>query len=92
MRMWLSKEHIRTNMFGFYNYALGSFLSKKFTSSKEYLQDHFNDEHGLDLEVLLKASNTILIWDDKITAPAFGFGNIDNYYFKASCYHQLPNI
>lgn len=33
-----------------------------------------------------------MAWDTHVTVPAFGFENVDNYYYKASCYHQLANI
>lgn len=35
---------------------------------------------------------SILEFDDKITAPFFGYEGRDDYYHKASCIHRLPNI
>ena len=32
------------------------------------------------------------MFDDKITAPFFGYKNRDDYYDKASCFHRIPDI
>jgi predicted alpha/beta-fold hydrolase len=84
--------HIEKNLFGFYNYMLGSNLNNKFTKWTEYLSDHYDEEHDIKLEETIKLAKTLLIWDDILTARTFGYGNIENYYNKASCYHNLPHI
>lgn len=35
---------------------------------------------------------SILNFDDKITAPVFGYKDGEDYYRKASCVHRLPSI
>lgn len=34
----------------------------------------------------------MIVFDDKITAPSFGYGDVDNYYYKASCYHDMEKV
>jgi len=31
-------------------------------------------------------------FDDKLTAPFFGYESQDDYYRKAACYHRIPRI
>ena len=58
----------------------------------DYLKDHYKQLYGLDLEKHMKDKSTLLLFDDAVTSLVFGYGSIDDYYFKASCYHNLPNI
>ena len=90
--MWLSKLHIEKSLFGFYNKVLAEELSKTVSLQAEYLQDHYMEEYNIDLKANILISKTLLVWDDIITAPAFGYGNVDNYCNLASCYHNLEKV
>ena len=90
--MWHCGENLKTRLFGFYNHALGYNLKKKFENKIDYLHHHSQSQNGIDVKAAYMKVKTLIEFDNLITAPLFGYGDIDNYYDKASCCHRLPGI
>ena len=80
-------------MYGAYDYFLGRSLNEVITRHEPVLREHFKNELDLDIkQILLDNPASILAFDDKLTAPTWGFADRADYYYKASCVHRIPEI
>ena len=92
MKMWECGENIKTNNYGFYNYALGRNLKVKFEKYVPHIQEAYMVNHGIDLPETLRKSRHLIDIDTHMTSVSFGYGDLKTYYDKASCIHRIPKI
>lgn len=75
----------------FLNDMLGRHLANSLCSTVKKYDILFGEHHEWDMENVLK-SKTIKEFDSRFTALHFGFGNVDNYYSKATLHNKLHKI
>lgn len=93
MKKWECQEPIRTSLYGLYNYSMGYNLNRVLMRHEPVLRAHFQDSLNIDIQETVRQSQpSILNFDDKITAPFFGYDGRADYYYRASCYHRIPAI
>ena len=92
MKMWECGDNIEKRLFGLYNYFLGKGLKAKLEKIAPNLREAYLASHGIDINVILRESRHLIDIDTHLTSKTFGYGNIQNYYDKASCVHRLPEI
>ena len=90
--MWECGENIEKRLFGFYNYFLGKNLKKKIELMSPNMREAFFDNHGIDITETLSKSRHLIDIDTHMTSVAFGYGDVKNYYDKASSVHRVPSI
>ena len=86
-------KNMKTSFFGIYNRVLGKSVVKIAKSHENVLQKGYTNQLGVDMMETLKTMRPEILEFDKIfTAKAFGFKDRDDYYEKAACINQIPNI
>jgi len=80
-------------MWGLLEYYLGHQLNKVMIKHEPILRKHFKENLGIDILKTIKEKKvSILEFDNHFTAPAFGYKDKDDYYYKSSPSHRVPNI
>ncbi|TNV77592.1 hypothetical protein FGO68_gene4857 [Halteria grandinella] len=92
LKMWECGKNLEHRNMGFYNYVLGNNLKRKINLFAPKIHQHYKDNHGIDVHQVLSQCRHLIDIDTHMTAKSFGYGNIENYYDKASCIHRIPHI
>lgn len=90
--MWQVRRNIEEQIFGFYNYAMGLNYIEKVKQCKTQLSKHYQDSFKIDLEHSLRRSLSLVDYDTSVTSITFGYSTLDDYYFRSSAIHKIPNI
>ncbi len=91
LKIWVFTGSIRDSLWGIYDKAIAENLRVKFRGYANGLRQRYRDELGIDIddEIEKMKYSTDL---NSVTAKAFGFKDAEDYQFKSSCIHRLPNI
>ena len=78
---------------GFYDRALGAAMKTVMRNNEPIMRETLLKDHNIDiLKSLDNMVDSIIDYDTVFTAKMFGYKDVEDYYDKASCTHQIKNI
>lgn len=96
IRMWIGCKPLFESMGGFYNRRFGANIKALMLRHAEALNpaclEKLNKTVPQLFEQWTERQTTVMAIDEAITSKLYGFGNREDYYYKASCFHRIPTI
>lgn len=96
MKIWISYKSLSSSLGGIYNIFLGNECKKIMLEHEDALKDEVKKVCNVDLREQINSwgllNTNFKSMDEVLTSKLYGFKDVDEYYYKASCIHSVPHI